>query len=268
MGLFQHKNDPKKVDETSDGVQKFFNKYFKELEERGAKQFEKNIDEATAKFTRDLDSVITKADQELKEHIVKRIDELMLANASAMKDAQNAALESINRRIQSIQKENEQFADTVHEQLFASSKAIKDTQEAAVSSMNRSVQNLEQQQHELGKTLEKTTADQSVAITKVINESQSRVAAMGDAQTKALEWLNQSIVALSEQQQQLTGLMQKSIETQQAMVVQLFEDNMAQVVEHYLLTALGDQYDLKAQLPSIIKQMEANKQAIAEDMKL
>ena len=43
---------------------------------------------------------------------------------------------------------------------------------------------------------------------------------------------------------------------------------MAAIVERYLLGALGDQYDLKAQLPAIIKQMEENKQAIADDMKL
>lgn len=52
------------------------------------------------------------------------------------------------------------------------------------------------------------------------------------------------------------------------MLVDAFEQNMAQIIEHYLLGALGDQYDLKAQLPSIIKQMQDNKQAIVDDMKL
>jgi hypothetical protein len=43
---------------------------------------------------------------------------------------------------------------------------------------------------------------------------------------------------------------------------------MAQIVEHYLLGALGDQFDMKAQLPSILQQLEENKQAIVDDMKL
>jgi hypothetical protein len=43
---------------------------------------------------------------------------------------------------------------------------------------------------------------------------------------------------------------------------------MAVVVEHYLLGALGEQYDMKAQLPMIIKQMDANKKAMMDDMKL
>ena len=55
---------------------------------------------------------------------------------------------------------------------------------------------------------------------------------------------------------------------QQEILAKAFEENMAQVIEHYLLGALGDQYDLKAQLPAIIKQMEENKQAIVDDMKL
>ena len=74
--------------------------------------------------------------------------------------------------------------------------------------------------------------------------------------------------ALRQQHEQLNVLLQKTIVEQQAMLVSSFEQNMARVIEHYLLGALGDQYDLKAQLPSIIKQMEANKQAIADDMKL
>ena len=73
---------------------------------------------------------------------------------------------------------------------------------------------------------------------------------------------------MQEQQQQLSAMLQQGIAKQQEMMITTFEDNMAQIVEHYLLGALGDQYDMKAQLPSIIKQMEENKQAIADDMKL
>jgi hypothetical protein len=40
------------------------------------------------------------------------------------------------------------------------------------------------------------------------------------------------------------------------------------VVEHYLVGALGDQYDLKTQLPSILASLEENKQTIVDDVKL
>jgi len=35
-----------------------------------------------------------------------------------------------------------------------------------------------------------------------------------------------------------------------------------------VLQSLGDQFDLKSQLPYIVAQMEANKQNIIEDMRL
>jgi hypothetical protein len=50
--------------------------------------------------------------------------------------------------------------------------------------------------------------------------------------------------------------------------MQTYEENMAKIIEHYVLEALGDQFDLKAQLPYIVAQMEANKQNMAEDMRL
>lgn len=43
---------------------------------------------------------------------------------------------------------------------------------------------------------------------------------------------------------------------------------MARIVENYLVAAIGEQYNLKSQLPSIIKQLEENKQAIVDDIKL
>jgi len=58
------------------------------------------------------------------------------------------------------------------------------------------------------------------------------------------------------------------VASQEEMLVGAFQSNMAAIVEHYLLGALGDQYDLKAQLPAIIKQMDENKKAIVDDMQL
>lgn len=91
---------------------------------------------------------------------------------------------------------------------------------------------------------------------------------MEGAQEKALESLNRSALALEEQHKQLSAMLEMSINKQQTILVDAFQQNMARIIEHYLLTAVGEKYDLKAQLPSIIQQMEANKQAIVDDMKL
>jgi hypothetical protein len=62
--------------------------------------------------------------------------------------------------------------------------------------------------------------------------------------------------------------LEANVREQESALVTAFQENMAQTIEHYLPESLGDQYDVKAQLPAIIQQMENNKQAIVDDMKL
>ena len=73
---------------------------------------------------------------------------------------------------------------------------------------------------------------------------------------------------MDEQYKQLSTTLQERINAQQTMMLDAFENNMAAVVEHYVLGALGEQFDLKAQLPSIIKQLQTNKDAMVGDLKL
>lgn len=42
---------------------------------------------------------------------------------------------------------------------------------------------------------------------------------------------------------------------------------MADIISHYLLAAIGNQIDLSDQLDFIMSELEANKEAIAEDLK-
>jgi hypothetical protein len=41
---------------------------------------------------------------------------------------------------------------------------------------------------------------------------------------------------------------------------------MANVINHYIISAIGDQIDLNDQLEYIIDELEANKEAIIEDI--
>jgi hypothetical protein len=45
-----------------------------------------------------------------------------------------------------------------------------------------------------------------------------------------------------------------------------FEDNMADIVNHYLAEAFGNQVSLEDQLGYIVGEMEANKEAMKQDM--
>src|SRR3989338_9146896 len=129
-------------------------------------------------------------------------------------------------------------------------------------------QSLQEKHQQLSEVLQKNVAHHESVLTKMLEQDTARVEATEKAQDAAIQSLNQSVLALQEQYQQLGTTLQKNVVAQEAMLTGAFEQNMARIIEHYLLGALGDQYDMKAQLPSIIKQMEANKQAIVGDMKL
>jgi uncharacterized phage infection (PIP) family protein YhgE len=231
MGLFQGKQKTDQttpIDEKNDGVQKFFDGYFHELRVRGRVYFEEAIDENVAEFKKELDATITDANAELKKHIVEKLDE--------------------------------QFAEN-HE-------IIKESQRAALVSLTTSAKTVADQQRELGEKVKKDIADQETALNGMLEQSQARIAEINRTQDEALQSLTGSVKAVEELHREINDRLQKSVADQEAMILNAFEENMARIVEHYLLEALGDQYDLKAQLPAIIQQMEANKQAIVDDMKL
>lgn len=92
--------------------------------------------------------------------------------------------------------------------------------------------------------------------------------AMNDAQQLALESLRKTATSVEEQRLSLTVALKKDVAERETALLKVYEDNMAQIVEHYVLLSLGDQFDLKSQLPYIIEQMEANKEDIVKDMRL
>lgn len=228
MGLINRKKKPA-IDEASERVQLFFDEYFREeLKKRGREYFEQVIDENAALFKKDLDLTIAQVYSELKTRLTMELDE--------------------------------QFAEY--------GKGLKEMQDTALQSLNKSVQTQDEQHRQLSERLEKNVANQEAMLSRVFEENMTRLAQMQKAQETALQTLNDSIQALQEQHQQLSTTLRQNVATQETMILDVFEKNMAKIVEHYLLGALGDQYDMKAQLPSIIKQMEANKQAMVDDMKL
>jgi N-methylhydantoinase A/oxoprolinase/acetone carboxylase beta subunit len=148
------------------------------------------------------------------------------------------------------------------------SKTMKSAQDAALQTLTDNAQVLQTQYTALSETVQTKLGEQETALNSVIEENKARIVAMKGAQDAALEVLSHSTEVLRKQHEELTTSLEKNVAEQKAMIIGIFETNMARIVEHYLLGALGDQFDLKAQLPAIIKQMEENKQAIVDDMKL
>lgn len=248
MGLFQHKTPKKSDDDASRDEEHFFDEYFREeLRNRGRWYFEKIITENGSLFKKDLDATVDQIDLELKEHVTKQLD-------SAIAQLNAELREHVTKQI------DQQFAEH--------SKTMQAAQDTALKAMTDSASALQAQHKQLSDNLEKHITDQNAILHNAYEESKAQVTTMKDSQRVALEWLKSSVQAMQDQYQQLGTVLQKNVADQQAMLMGAFEANMAAIIEHYLLGALGDQYDLKAQLPSIIKQMEANKQAIVDDMKL
>ena len=123
--------------------------------------------------------------------------------------------------------------------------------------------------HDLDLTIAQVNESMKKEITRNLEAEFANYAhAMHDAQELALTSLRKTASEVEQQRTALSEALKKEVTEREEAVLKIFEDNMAQVVEHYVLQALGDQFDMKTQLPYIIEQMDANKENIIKDMSL
>jgi len=92
--------------------------------------------------------------------------------------------------------------------------------------------------------------------------------AMKEAQELTIGALQKTAQELEQQRNEMSEAMKKSMTAREAQMLRNFETNMAKVVEYYVLQSLGEQFDMRAQLPYIMKQMEEHKKEMMEDMLL
>jgi len=105
-------------------------------------------------------------------------------------------------------------------------------------------------------------------ITKTLKEEFAKYEqSIADAKQLATEALNKTQVAIEQQHQILSEQLQAQVAEEKQRLVARFEENMSDIVNHYVLSAIGNQIDLSDQLEFIIGSLEANKQAIVEDIK-
>lgn len=88
-----------------------------------------------------------------------------------------------------------------------------------------------------------------------------------DAKALAIESLRKTNEAIDEQRRVLGKEVQEELRAEKQQVLEHFETNMAEIVNHYVLAAIGNQIDLSDQLEYILADLEANKEAIIEDIK-
>lgn len=88
-----------------------------------------------------------------------------------------------------------------------------------------------------------------------------------DAKQLAVESIQKTNVAIDEQRQAMGQQLETEVVAEKQRILERFEANMADIVNHYVLAAVGDQIDLTDQLEYILNDLEANKKAIIEDIK-
>ena len=87
-----------------------------------------------------------------------------------------------------------------------------------------------------------------------------------DAKELAVEAINKTQTAIEEQRKLMSQQIQQEIANERERLIKRFEDNMAEIINHYVLAAIGDQIDLNDQLEFILSDLEANKEAIVRDI--
>jgi NADH dehydrogenase/NADH:ubiquinone oxidoreductase subunit G len=87
-----------------------------------------------------------------------------------------------------------------------------------------------------------------------------------DAKELAIQSIQKTNDAIDEQRKVLGQQVQQELTAEKKQLIEHFESNMADIVNHYVLAAVGNQIDLSDQLDYILADLEANKKAIIEDI--
>lgn len=297
MGLFNSKHKQSVPNQTSEVETLFDDDYRRALRRAGIEHFKKLIEsnaaalkadidassadiktELTDYMRRQLDSTLASLNKQISEQLDARLEDFNRLNT----ETQTQAAESLSRSAAAVYEKYQKFNSTLQQSItsqevmmisvFQDNKArvvaSQNQQDKALAELNEATRLAQQKSSELNLALEQSIQSQDQKLNQIYAQNLERVEATAQAQEKALVNLRQSSEALEQKYQQLSDLVDKSVADQKAMLVSSINDNMARIIEHYLLAALGEQSDLRSQLPSILEQMEQNKQAMVEDMKL
>lgn len=88
-----------------------------------------------------------------------------------------------------------------------------------------------------------------------------------DAKQIALDSIEKTSQSIEQQRQVLQQQLYAEIQAEKVRIIDNFEKQMSTIINHYVLAAIGNQIDLSDQLDYILSELEANKAAIAEDIR-
>ncbi len=91
--------------------------------------------------------------------------------------------------------------------------------------------------------------------------------AISDAKQLAIESIEKTKVAIDEERKSLVAQLATEVAEEKERRIKQFEARMSEIINHYVLDAIGNQIDLGDQLEYILAEMESHKQAILEDVR-
>ncbi len=105
-------------------------------------------------------------------------------------------------------------------------------------------------------------------ITKTLQEEFAKYEqSIEDAKKMAMDSLQKTQVAIEEERQVLHDKLEKEVDAQRERLIKRFEENMGEIVNHYVLDAIGNEIDLSDQLEYILGELQNNKDVMVEDIR-
>jgi len=105
-------------------------------------------------------------------------------------------------------------------------------------------------------------------VTRVLKEEFAKYEeSINDAKQLAIDSIQKTQDTIEQQRELLSAQLTEQLTAEKSRTLARFEGRMADVVNHYVLEAVGDQIDLSEQLEFILSQLEMNKEDIMRDIK-
>lgn len=102
--------------------------------------------------------------------------------------------------------------------------------------------------------------------TKLQEEFKKYEESITDAKQLAIDSINKTQEAIESQRQAMSAQIAKELDDEKKRLTTRFEENMADIINHYVLAAIGEQIDLNDQLEYILADLEENKADIIKDI--
>lgn len=248
------------------------------IEQESKAMMQRIAEDMRAHATNQIDALVNRVNTEITAQLNDRTREY----SQVTREAQELVEQSLVRNAQLVHEKYQQLAlglqqalasqevqmATVYQENKTQVATVQTAQEKLLEQLATSEEMTRKQAEQLTQAMRQTVRMQATNLTSVYQENMDRVTKTHDVHAEMLKKLEKTTDALEEQYDKLRELLDESVAKQKQMVSETINDNMAQIVEHYVVAALGEQSDVHSQLPSILRQMDENKQVMIEDMRL